>query len=169
MPIVERAPVEDHKLFEHMDGDDELRSESAPPENLIASGRDEAGRPTHRGWPPAGGRRRWLEPFVLALLAEGPAHGYAIIGQLSEIGVAEGSVDVGQVYKTLRDLEATGQVVSKWELEPSGPPRRDYELTDSGRSALAEWQAVMFERRRLIDDFENRVRRSGKTVDKEAR
>ena len=167
MPTVERDIAQDHKLFEHMDGDDEPRSGTAAPENLIASGRDENGRAKHRGWPPAGGRRRWLEPFVLMLLADGPTHGYAIIGQLGELGVAEGSVDVGQVYKTLRDLEAAGQVASKWQLEPTGPPRRDYELTGLGRAALAEWKAVMAERKRLIEDFEERVGRSGAAANEE--
>jgi PadR family transcriptional regulator len=160
MAIAERDPAQDHKLFEHMDADDELPSGATPIESLIASGRDDAGRPRHRGWPPAGGRRRWLEPFVLALLAQGPAHGYAIIGQLSEMGVNEGNVDVGQVYKTLRDLESAGDVVSRWQLEPSGPPRRNYELTPAGWSALDEWQAVMDERRRLIGAFESRVPRN---------
>jgi PadR family transcriptional regulator len=166
VPIVERTFVEDHKLFEHMDGDEEVLSEAAPPENLIASGRDETGRPTHRGWPPAGGRRRWLEPFVLVLLTEGPTHGYAIIGQLSEMGAGESGVDVGQVYKTLRDLEAAGHVVSKWELEPSGPPRRDYQLTRAGWFALEEWRAVMGERRRLIDAFEARAHRTVREEDR---
>jgi len=125
------------------------------------SRRDAAGRPVHRGWPPLGGRRRWLEPFVLVLLAENGGHGYALIGQLGEMGVTDGAVDVGQVYKTLRDLEEAGHVVSTWSNEPTGPQRRDYELTSAGRAALAEWAAVMRERRRLVDDFEVRYHRSG--------
>jgi DNA-binding PadR family transcriptional regulator len=101
-----------------------------------------------------------MEPFVLALLAEGPTHGYSIIGQLGEGGVTDGGVDVGQVYKTLRDLESAGQVESKWSLEASGPPRRNYELTATGWRALEEWTSVMRERRRLIEEFERRVDRS---------
>ncbi len=97
---------------------------------------------------------------MLVLLAEGGAHGYGLIGQLGEMGVVEGGVDVGQVYKTLRDLEEAGQVESTWSAEPTGPQRRDYELTDAGREALAEWMAVMRERRRLIDDLEERYRRT---------
>ena len=143
-----------------MDIDEGSHGGSPGGANSVASGRDEAGRPRHRGWAPAGNRRRWMEPFVLALLAEGPTHGYSIIGQLGESGVVEGGVDVGQVYKTLRDLEAAGQVRSKWALEASGPPRRNYELTSAGWAALEEWKAVMGERRRLIDEFEARVDRS---------
>jgi PadR family transcriptional regulator, regulatory protein PadR len=116
--------------------------------------------PAHRGWAPLGGRRRWMEPFVLALLAEGSAHGYGLIGQLQELGVSGEDVDVGQVYKTLRDLEAVGEVASTWSSEPTGPQRRDYVLTEAGWTALDEWAAVMRERRRLIEDFETRYRRA---------
>ncbi|MGZ6340745.1 MAG: PadR family transcriptional regulator, partial [Candidatus Limnocylindrales bacterium] len=65
-----------------------------------------------------------MEPFVLVLLAEGPAHGYAIVGDLQEMGVSTGGLDFGAVYRTLRDLEASGQVTSTWSNEPTGPQRR---------------------------------------------
>ena len=97
----------------------------------IASGRDVHGAPTHRGWAPVGSHHRWMEPFVLALLANGSAHGYAIVGELAELGITNGSVDVGQVYRTLRDLEQAGQVRSTWTTG-TGPARRDYELTAAG-------------------------------------
>ncbi len=143
-----------------MNADDEVLAGAGAGGDTVASGRDAAGSPIHRGWTPIGGRRRWLEPFVLVLLAEAGGHGYALIGQLGEMGVTEGSVDVGQVYKTLRDLEAEGHVQSNWILEGSGPPRRGYELTDAGWRALDEWRAVMGERRRLIDDFGARLDRA---------
>jgi DNA-binding PadR family transcriptional regulator len=97
-----------------------------------------------------------MEPFVLVLLAEGGAHGYAITGQLEEMGIAGGPVDVGQVYRTLRDLEEAGQVTSTWSSESVGPQRRDYQLTESGYAALDEWAAVMRERARLIAEFDAR-------------
>jgi DNA-binding PadR family transcriptional regulator len=96
-----------------------------------------------------------MEPFVLVLLAEA-AHGYAVISELGEMGIAVGPVDVGQVYRTLRDLEDTGHVTSSWSSEPVGPQRRDYELTEAGYVALDEWAAVMKERARLIAEFDAR-------------
>jgi PadR family transcriptional regulator, regulatory protein PadR len=106
-----------------------------------------------RGWVRPGGRRgRWLEPFLLLLVAESETHGYALIGRLNELGVAPEGVDVGMAYRTLRELETEGLVLSEWMTE-SGAPRRDYRLTQEGRSALAEWASVMCERGRLIDDF----------------
>lgn len=124
--------------------------------DAVASARDAAGVPIHRGWAPLGARRRWMEPFVLVLLAGGGAHGYAITAQLEEMGITGGAVDVGQVYRTLRDLEANGQVTSSWSSEPVGPQRRDYELTEAGYRAIDEWAAVMEERARLIAEFNAR-------------
>ena len=82
-----------------------------------------------RGWVRPGGRRgRWLEPFLLLLVAEGEAHGYALIGRLNELGVAPERVDVGMAYRTLRELETEGVVLSDWVTE-DGAPRREYRLT----------------------------------------
>lgn len=106
-----------------------------------------------RGWMPLAGRRRWIEPFVLALLARGGTYGYAILGRLDEMHISHGPLDVGLVYRTLRDLERSGLVVSSWADESSGPRRRAYELTNAGFDALDEWAVVMRERARLIGEF----------------
>ena len=124
--------------------------------DAVASDRDDAGVPVHRGWAPIGGRHRWMEPFVLVLLAGGRVHGYAITAQLEDMGISGGAVDIGQVYRTLRDLEEAGQVTSSWSAEPVGPQRRDYELTAAGYAAIDAWAAVMKERARLIGEFNAR-------------
>jgi DNA-binding PadR family transcriptional regulator len=121
---------------------------------VIASDRDPVGIPIHRGWAPVGAHR-WMEPFVLAFLASGASHGYAIVGELAGLGITNGPVDVGQVYRTLRDLEQAGHVVSSWTTG-TGPARRDYDLTEAGHAALDEWAAVMKERGRLIAEFDAR-------------
>ncbi len=119
----------------------------------IATSRDASGVPVHRGWAPIGAHHRWLEPFVLMALANGHSHGYAIVGALTEVGISSGATDVGQVYRTLRDLEQAGQVTSTWATG-SGAARRDYRITDLGSAALDEWAAVMKERARLIAEFD---------------
>ena len=115
--------------------------------------RDADGTPTHRGWNPTAPRRRWIEPFVLAMLARGDTYGYAILGRLEEMRVTNGPLDVGLVYRTLRDLERGGLVRSTWAEESAGPRRRAYELTPAGIDALDDWAVVMRERARLIGEF----------------
>ena len=107
----------------------------------------------HRGWVRQGGRRgRWLEPFLLRLVADGETHGGALIARLNELCLTPDGVDVGMTYRSLREFEAEGLVCSAWVTD-EGPPRRMYRLTDAGRVALDEWIAVMRERARLIESF----------------
>jgi PadR family transcriptional regulator PadR len=107
----------------------------------------------HRGWVRPGGRRgRWLEPFLLRLVAEGETHGGALITRLDELCLAPDGVDVGMTYRTLREFESEGLVTSAWVTD-DGPPRRTYRLTEAGRVELAGWVSVMRERVRLIEAF----------------
>lgn len=118
-----------------------------------------------RGWSPGGPRRRWLEPFLLVLLAGGSAHGYSLLGRLNELGVAPGDIDVGQLYRTLRELEMAGLVQSRWETPVAGAARRGYVVTDAGLAALDDWAAVMRERSRLVGEFLNQYERAGRVAD----
>ena len=109
--------------------------------------------PEIRGWVRSDGRRgRWIEPFLLLLIADGPIHGYSVISRLNGMEVASEGIDVGMVYRTLREFESQGLVKTKWGLE-EGPPRREYRLTAKGLQVLDEWVGVMAERRRLIEAF----------------
>lgn len=141
-------------LSRHMDASTDRGPDAVEPGgDAVASDRDDAGVPVHRGWAPLGGRHRWMEPFVLVLLAGGGAHGYAITARLEDMGITGGPVDIGQVYRTLRDLEEAGHVTSSWSAEPVGPQRHEYELTETGYAAMDAWAAVMKERARLIGEF----------------
>ena len=75
--------------------------------------------------------------LLLAVLASGPAHGYALGAELrrrsdGQLGIVEGSL-----YPALHRLEAAGLVASSTE-EIDGRRRRRYELTADGKSALEE-------------------------------
>jgi PadR family transcriptional regulator PadR len=76
-----------------------------------------------------------LDALILAVLADGPRHGYAIIEELK--GRSGGSLDLpeGTVYPALHRLEAGGLLRSAWSKE-SGRRRRVYELTRRGHGEL---------------------------------
>ena len=84
-----------------------------------------------------------LDLLLLAVLAAGPAHGYAVISALRQR--SEGTFDLpeGTVYPALHRLEDAGLLVSSW-AETDGRRRRVYGLTDRGAAALAaeqtEWR-----------------------------
>ena len=85
------------------------------------------------GFGPGPGRRRAargnVRNAVLALLAEEPQHGYAVIGQLAERSGGLWRPSPGSVYPVLGQLEDEGLVTS----DESGG-RKVFALTDAGRA-----------------------------------
>jgi PadR family transcriptional regulator, regulatory protein PadR len=82
---------------------------------------------------------RFGEPALLALLEDGPTHGYELLDRLPAL-LGEERVDVGNVYRALRALEEEGLVVSEWQAALPGPAKRTYTLTDEGRTVLSQWR-----------------------------
>jgi PadR family transcriptional regulator PadR len=79
--------------------------------------------------------RGHLDALLLAVIADGPAHGYAIIEELKRRSAGVVSLAEGTVYPALHRLEKAGLVASRWSTE-APRRRRVYELTDRGRRAL---------------------------------
>jgi DNA-binding PadR family transcriptional regulator len=48
--------------------------------------------------------------------------------------------DSGAVYRSLRQLEDEGSVISDWDTIGTGAPRRIYKITSLGWDKLAEWE-----------------------------
>src|SRR5918992_3222252 len=94
---------------------------------------------------------RFAEPAVLLLLRERAVHGYELLEQLPELTGER--VDMGNLYRFLRLLEAEGVVRSHWEDELPGPSKRTYELTDDGRALLDEWARSLGDARERIGGF----------------
>ena len=117
------------------------------------------GRGRGRRWRGASRRAvRFMEPTLLLLLHHGPAHGYPLIEQLSEYGLA--NMDSSSVYRALRDMEQQGWVTSFWEAEETGgPPRRVYRLAALGDEVLALWIQDLKETRAMIDHLLGAYRR----------
>ena len=75
--------------------------------------------------------------LILAVLADGPRHGYAIAREIERRSREALSMGEGALYPALRALEREGMVLSEWETQPSGPARRIYTLTEAGQAKLA--------------------------------
>jgi DNA-binding PadR family transcriptional regulator len=80
--------------------------------------------------------------IVLAALAGGPAHGYAVIQEIHRRSGGAFDLPEGTVYPVLHRLEQKGLLGSRWTRAESGRERRVYALTRSGRRALADQRAV---------------------------
>jgi PadR family transcriptional regulator PadR len=94
----------------------------------------------------------FLEPVLLLLLHEGPAHGYTLIEQLGTFGLEDLQATV--VYRTLREMEASEWVSSTWDAEQTqGPPRRVYRLAALGNEMLSLCIHDLKRTREQIDDL----------------
>lgn len=78
-----------------------------------------------------------LDMLLLAVLDDGPKHGYAIIESLRERSGEVFDLPDGTVYPALHRLEGADLVTSEWH-RVDGRRRRTYELTRKGRAQLAE-------------------------------
>lgn len=102
-------------------------------------------------------RRGTLQYCVLALLAEEQRYGFDLVRALAE---ADGMVtSEGTIYPLLSRLRRDGLVESTWQESPSGPPRRYYRLTESGRAALEGFKREWDRFRDAVDHFVERKAR----------
>lgn len=110
-------------------------------------------RPGH--WHVRARVERFVEPSILLLLRERPLHGYELIERLPELA-GEGRIDVGNLYRLLRALEAEDLVSSEWSAELPGPAKRTYELTPEGRRLLDRWAEALREAQDDVQSFLDR-------------
>jgi PadR family transcriptional regulator, regulatory protein PadR len=82
-----------------------------------------------------------LDTLLLAVLDDQPRHGYAVIEALRDGSDGQFDLPTGTVYPALRRLETRGLIRSGWS-EVAGRRRRTYQLTDTGRRALADQRAA---------------------------
>jgi len=78
-----------------------------------------------------------LDTLLLAIVADGPVHGYGIVERLRERSGGQFELPEGTIYPALHRLETDGLLHSEWATV-GGRRRRQYELTDRGRAALGE-------------------------------
>jgi PadR family transcriptional regulator, regulatory protein PadR len=83
-----------------------------------------------------------LDMIVLAALAAGPAHGYAVIEEIRRKSRQAFDLPEGTIYPALHRLEQAGLLASRWVTAESGRRRRVYALTRRGERALAGHRAV---------------------------
>lgn len=76
-----------------------------------------------------------LDALLLAVVADGPAHGYGIVERLRARSRGHFDLPEGTVYPALHRLEADGLLRSEWKTV-GGRRRRQYELTRRGQAEL---------------------------------
>ena len=93
-----------------------------------------------------------LDLCVLALLSHGESYAYEIASTLvNAVGMGEGTI-----YPLMRRMQNDGLVATRLVESNSGPPRKYYRLTSSGRAAFIaqkrEWRAFADAVNQLLGD-----------------
>ncbi len=86
-----------------------------------------------------------------------PLYGYQI-GKLIGAGDKKAKADSvtvkqGAIYPVLRSLEAQDLLSSEREMTDSGPPRKYYRVTESGKQALKAWTEIWNETKTFVDSI----------------
>lgn len=97
--------------------------------------------------------KNFMVPFLLLSLRGWNVHGYELIQQLIKFGFP--SIDQGNVYRTLRQLEKENMVKSEWDTSTGGPAKRIYSLTDAGEQYLNSWASSLEQYQLMLDRFFN--------------
>ena len=71
--------------------------------------------------------------FVLTALADGPRHGYGIVGEVAELSQGRVKLKIGGLYGVLDRLAAEGLIEPDREEAHDGRLRRYFRLTRDGR------------------------------------
>lgn len=84
-----------------------------------------------------------LDMLVLKLLETEPKYGYQIIQEMKEKSEEIFLLKDGTLYPILYRLEDDGMVVSRWsKAEGKQVPRKYYVITENGREALSQMEAI---------------------------
>ncbi|MHB1034744.1 MAG: PadR family transcriptional regulator [Pirellulales bacterium] len=112
---------------------------------------------------PCAGRTldKLIQPAVLAVLAEGPLHGYRLAERIGESSIFGGKKpDASGIYRFLKAMEGRGLVASSWTLSDTGPAKRSYQLTPAGEHCLRQWILTLEEYRDGINSLLKAARKA---------
>ena len=103
-----------------------------------------------------------VQPAIIAVLAEGPIHGYRLAERLGAMPSFAGhKPDASGVYRLLKTMEGRGLVVFSWDQSRTGPAKRTYQITPEGQRCLGRWVQT-------LEDYRTRIASLLKTARKAA-
>lgn len=99
--------------------------------------------------------RRINELLLLQELDRAPLHGYQVVLEIEERSGGYFQFSHGTLYPILHRLEKDGLVSGSWSDPEKGRPRKEYALTEAGRTYLAELRGEWRELRLRLKSFLN--------------
>ncbi len=93
-------------------------------------------------------RKGVLEYCILSILKDGEAYTSDILDTLKD---AKMLVVEGTIYPLLTRLKNAGLLAYRWEESTGGPPRKYYDLTETGKQFLLELDTTWDELRQAVN------------------
>ena len=93
-------------------------------------------------------RKGILEFCILSILSRGDAYTSEILSVLKD---AKLLVVEGTIYPLLTRLKNAGLLSYRWEESSSGPPRKYYELTETGKLFLNELNTTWLDLSKAVE------------------
>jgi PadR family transcriptional regulator PadR len=93
-------------------------------------------------------RKGVLEYCILSILKDGEAYTSDILETLKD---AKMLVVEGTIYPLLTRLKNAGLLSYRWEESTSGPPRKYYELTETGKIFLNELNSTWSDLQKAVN------------------
>jgi PadR family transcriptional regulator PadR len=100
-------------------------------------------------------RKGLLEFLVLRVIAAGQVYAADIIRQLEE---TEFATQEGTLYPLLSKMRREELLTYTWKESDAGPPRKYYQLTDTGKSQL-----------KALNDYWDTINETVRTIGKKAK
>ncbi len=97
-------------------------------------------------------RKGVLEYCILSILKDGEAYTSDILATLKD---AKMLVVEGTIYPLLTRLKNAGLLSYRWEESSSGPPRKYYDLTETGRLFLKELDTTWSDLQKAVNIVTN--------------
>jgi poly-beta-hydroxybutyrate-responsive repressor len=95
--------------------------------------------------------KNFVLPFILLLLSKVSLHGYELSQKLEAFGFK--TLDQGNLYRLLRQLEKDELLSSEWDTTGSGPAKRRYSITKAGVTYLKGYANQLESYQSLLDQF----------------
>ncbi|WP_042347847.1 PadR family transcriptional regulator [Bacillus massiliigorillae] len=99
-------------------------------------------------------RGRHTPAFILLYIAEKPSYGFELLHRCNE-ELLDNTIDVAAIYLSLKELEKDNCIISHWEQSTSGPPKKLYQITETGYEKLEEYKHDILERLENLQHFTN--------------
>src|SRR5215210_5187978 len=93
----------------------------------------------------------WLVPFLLLLMRERDSYGHELTRGIADVDF--GMVRPEAMYRTLRQMEGEGMILSEGDGLDRVMPRRKYSITESGKAYVEFWANSLARYQEDIDLF----------------